>query len=66
MTERKLAEEGFEFTVKALEDQDDAWLQRQKDEGFMTAPIVQIDYPSGGQIMWAGYRPDLIEGLENR
>lgn len=67
MTERKLDELGFDYEVKAIEDQPAEWLHAHKAAGRMQAPIVEIAYPdSGGSVEIAGFRPDLLEKLEKK
>ena len=65
-TKKKLDLLGFEYEVKAIEDQPAEWLHAHKSAGRMQAPIVEVTYPSGGSIEWGGYRPDLIGKLEVR
>ena len=66
MTKRKLDRLGHDYKVEAIEDQSPEWLQEHKDAGRLAAPIVVVDYPSGGSIEWSGLRPDLLDGLEVR
>ncbi|MGO2860609.1 MAG: glutaredoxin family protein [Brevibacterium sp.] len=63
-TKRSLDNKGVEYTSKAIEGQSEEWLQGHKDAGRMMAPIVVVDYPSGGSVEWSGFRPDFIENLE--
>ena len=66
MTKRKLDQLGHDYKVEAIEDQSPEWLQEHKDAGRLAAPIVVVNYPSGGSIEWSGLRPDLLDGLEIR
>ena len=66
MTERKLDELGFDYEVKAIEDQPAEWLHAHKTAGRMQAPIVEIKYPSGGSIEFGGYRVDILNKLEKK
>ena len=66
MTERKLDQLGYDYKVEAIEDQSPEWLQEHKDAGRLAAPIVVVDYPSGGSIEWSGFRVDLLDGLEKK
>lgn len=63
---RALDEKGFDYDLKSLEDQSDEWIQEHKDAGRMSAPIVIIEYTSGGSIEFAGNRVDLIDTLEDK
>lgn len=62
---RALDKKGFTYDLKSLEDQSDEWVQEHKDAGRMSAPIVIIEYPSGGSIEFSGNRVDLINDLED-
>ena len=66
MTERKLDELGFDYEVKAIEDQPAEWLHAHKTAGRMQAPIVEVSYPSGGSIEFGGYRVDILNELEKK
>lgn len=63
-TQRILKSKGIPFEVKAVEDQPDGWLEAHKSEGRMVAPIVTIEYESGGEFSWSDLRPDVIGNLE--
>lgn len=62
-TERMLTAKGIPFEVKAIEDQPDEWLAEWKSQGHSQAPIVTVEYESGGIVGWSDVRPDLINGL---
>lgn len=63
---RTLDSKGFEYTTKAIEDQPSEWLEEQKAAGYLQAPITVVDHPSGGSITISGFRPDLLEKLEDK
>ncbi|WP_227492551.1 glutaredoxin domain-containing protein [Brevibacterium sp. CFH 10365] len=63
MTKKALGNKGFTYVEKEIYEQPDEWLDEIKSENLLSAPIVQVDYASGGQIRWAGFRPDLINDL---
>lgn len=65
-TKRALTRRGIEFEAVAIEDMPDAWLEEHKAEGRKQAPIVVVEYDSGGRIEWSGNRPDYLETLEVR
>lgn len=64
MTKKVLDSKGFSYAEAEIYEQSDAWLDEIAAEGLKAAPIVQIDHENGGQIRWAGFRPDLIDSLE--
>ena len=66
MTKRKLDQLGHDYKVEAIEDQPAEWLLAHKTAGRMQAPIVEIEYPSGGSIEFGGYRPDILNELEKK
>lgn len=66
MTKKTLGRKGIPYAEADILDQPPEWLDEIKSEGLMSAPIVQVDYESGGQIRWAGFRVDLIDTLEVR
>lgn len=65
-TKKKLDLLGFDYEVKAIEDQPAEWLHAHKTAGRMQAPIVEIKYPSGGSIVFGGYRVDILNELEKK
>lgn len=65
-TKKKLDLLGFDYEVKAIEDQPAEWLHAHKAAGRMQAPIVEIKYPSGGSIEFGGYRVDILNELEKK
>lgn len=66
-TKKKLDLLGFDYEVKAIEDQPAEWLHAHKTAGRLQAPIVEIAYPdSGGSIEWGGYRVDILNELEKK
>lgn len=64
MTKRVLDGKGFSYVEAQIYEQPEDWLNEIAAEGLKAAPIVQIDHENGGQIRWAGFRPDLLEDLE--
>lgn len=65
-TIKKLDLLGFDYEVKAIEDQPAEWLHAHKTAGRLQAPIVEVTYQSGGSIEWGGYRPDILNELEKK
>ena len=64
MTKRVLDSKGFSYVEAQIYEQPEDWLNEIAAEGLKAAPIVQIDHENGGQIRWAGFRPDLLNNLE--
>lgn len=65
-TKRKLDKEDIAYEAKAIEDQTAEWLHNHKAAGRMQAPIVVVDYPSGGSVEWSGFQPDAINSLKRK
>lgn len=65
-TERALTRRGIPFKSVPIEEMPAEWLEGHKAEGRKQAPIVVVEYDSGGSIEWSGNRPDLMEKLEVR
>ena len=65
-TKKKLDQLGFDYEVKAIEDQPAEWLHAHKAAGRMQAPIVEVGYPSGGSIEFGGYRVDILNELRKK
>lgn len=63
-TKLKFDKEGIAYEAKAIEDQSVEWLDSHRAAGRMQAPIVVVDYPSGGSVEWSGFQPDAINSLK--
>ena len=63
-TKRALDKAGIPYKAVAIEDQPAEWLQAHKDNGLMTAPIVEVSHADGTTEAWSGLRPDKISELE--
>lgn len=56
-TKRQFVKAGVDFTERDLEDAPEDLVQRMKDEGFTSAPVVITDAHGA----WAGFNPGKIK-----
>ena len=55
MTKKALTQRGVSFREEAL---DSEVIEKFAERGFRSAPIVVV-----GETAWAGFQPDMIDGL---
>ncbi|MCT1448800.1 hypothetical protein M3G43_16220 [Brevibacterium casei] len=65
-TKAALEKRGIEYIEKALEDQPEEWLEELRLQGMLSAPVVRVEYETGGSVEWCDYRHDFIEGLVSK
>lgn len=59
-TKRKFDQLGISYTEFRI-DNDAAALEAVKAMGYVSAPVVVVDYGDGASTSWSGYRPSRIE-----